>query len=59
MRCAAALHDAGAPASRLEVINDPRFGIQVEVTVTGSATADIAREVLGQFPFRFEVSSPS
>lgn len=51
-----ALHDACAPASRLEVINDPRFGIQVEVTVAGSATARIARDVLGQFPFRFEVS---
>jgi fatty-acyl-CoA synthase len=51
-----ALHDAGAQTSGLEVINDPRFGIQVEVTVAGSVTTGIAREVLGQFPFRFGVS---
>lgn len=50
------LQDSGVPISRLDVINDPRFGIQVEVTVVGSAAADIAREVLGQFPFRFDVS---
>ncbi|RZT97797.1 acyl-CoA synthetase [Rivibacter subsaxonicus] len=56
-----ALHDAGAPASRLEVVNDPRLGIRVEVAVAGSATAAVAREVLGRFPFRFEVTwrSPS
>jgi fatty-acyl-CoA synthase len=52
-----ALHDAGAPASRLEVINDLRSGMQVEVTVADSTRVGIAREVLGQFPFRFEVSS--
>ncbi len=51
-----ALEEAGAPASRLDVINDPRLGIQVEVGVANRATADIAREVLGQFPFRFEAS---
>jgi fatty-acyl-CoA synthase len=54
-----ALHDAGAPASRIDVINDPRFGIQVEVAVAGGATAGIAHEVLGQFPFRCEVSLAS
>jgi fatty-acyl-CoA synthase len=51
-----ALHDAAAPTSRLEVANDPRFGIQVEVTVADNASADIARKVLGQFPFGFGVS---
>ncbi len=51
-----ALDDAHAPASRLEVVNDPRFGIQIEVTVAGRATAGIARDVLGRFPFRFEVT---
>jgi fatty-acyl-CoA synthase len=51
-----ALQEAGAPASQLEVINDPRLGIQIAVTMTGSAAAGMAREVLGQFPFRFEVS---
>ena len=51
-----ALHEAGAPTSALEVINDPRSGIQVEVTVADSTNAGIAREILGQFPFRFGVS---
>jgi fatty-acyl-CoA synthase len=51
-----ALHDAGAWTSRLEVIDDPRLGIQIEVVVADIATAGIAREVLGQFPFRFDVS---
>jgi fatty-acyl-CoA synthase len=52
-RCAAG---RGAPISRLEVINDPRFGIQIEVTVASRATVEVAREILGQFAFRFEVS---
>ena len=51
-----ALHEAGAPTLGLEVINDPRSGIQVEVTVADSASVGMAREVLGQFPFRFAVS---
>jgi len=51
-----ALHEAGASISRLDVTNDAQFGIQVEVIVAGSANADIAREVLGQFPFRFRAS---
>ena len=51
-----ALHDAGAPTSRLEVINDPRSGIHVEVAVVGGTAAGVARKVLGRFPFRFEVS---
>src|SRR6202521_1123841 len=51
-----ALHDAGVATSRLDVINDPHFGLQVEVTLADSATTEAAREVLGQFPFRFEVS---
>jgi len=51
-----ALHDAHTPASRIEVSNDPRFGIQVAVKVADSATAGIAREVLGRFPFGFDVS---
>ncbi|MGJ7512401.1 hypothetical protein [Variovorax sp. GT1P44] len=51
-----ALQDAGAPTSRLEVFNDPDFGIHIEITVAGSATAGIARELLGQCPFRFTVS---
>ena len=51
-----ALTDAGAPVSRIEVINDPRLGTQIDVTVVGNHATGLAREVLGQFPFRFEVS---
>ncbi|RJP69340.1 MAG: acyl-CoA synthetase [Comamonadaceae bacterium] len=51
-----ALHESGAPVSRLTVINDQRLGTQIEVTVVGSAATVLAHEVLGQFPFRFEVS---
>jgi fatty-acyl-CoA synthase len=54
-----ALQDAEIPISRLEVINDLRFGIQVEVTVLSNAAAEMAREILGQFPFRFEVKPSS
>lgn len=50
-----ALHEANAQISRLEVVNDPQLGTRVEVTVTDSAGAGIAREVLGRFPFRHEV----
>ncbi|MDF2463424.1 MAG: AMP-binding protein [Ramlibacter sp.] len=51
-----ALHDAGVSSAGLEVISDPRLGPRIEVRVEGSAAAAIAREVLGRFPFRFEVS---
>lgn len=51
------LHDAGVASARLEVINDPRFGTRIEVAMDGGTdAAAIAREVLGRFPFRFEVS---
>jgi fatty-acyl-CoA synthase len=53
----AALHDAGAPTSRLEVINDPRLGLEVEVALVDHATTELARAILGQFPFRFAVST--
>ncbi|WP_332742205.1 acyl-CoA synthetase [Hydrogenophaga sp.] len=52
----AALRDSGAPVSKLRVINDQRLGVQVEVTLVDSQATGIARAVLGQFPFRFEVS---
>ena len=51
-----AMHDAGVAAQRLEVLNDPRWGTRVEVFVADSAAIRTAREVLGRFPFRFELS---
>ncbi|MDM0116675.1 acyl-CoA synthetase [Variovorax sp. J22R133] len=55
----AALQDAGAHTSRLEVLNDPRLGMRVKITEADSATAGIVREVLGRFPFPFEASLES
>lgn len=52
----AALSEANAPAYRLEVIQDTRFGIRVSAVVANAAAAEIARRVLGSFPFRFDVS---
>ncbi|MDN3922918.1 acyl-CoA synthetase [Roseateles violae] len=51
-----ALQEAGAPAAAIEVINDPRLGIRVEVTLVSETEAEAARAVLGRFPFRFELS---
>jgi fatty-acyl-CoA synthase len=51
-----ALHDVGVSSAGLEVISDPRLGPRIEVTVEDSAAAAVAREVLGRFPFRFDVS---
>lgn len=51
-----ALTEAGAPIARLDVVNDSRLGTLIEVTVVGSTATGIAHEVLGQYPFRFEVA---
>jgi fatty-acyl-CoA synthase len=51
-----ALHDAGIADPRLEVLDDPRWGTRVEVLVSDSDGIGRARDVLGRFPFRFEVS---
>ena len=51
-----ALAEAGAPAASLEVVNDPQLGTRVEVMVADAAHATLARDVLGRFPFRFEVA---
>lgn len=53
----AALNEAGIPIFRLGVANDPRLGTCVEAIVGEDRLIDRARDVLGQFPFRFEVSS--
>lgn len=54
-----ALHDAGVATSQLDILNDPRLGLEVEVTLVDSDTTEVAREILGQFqfPFRFAVST--
>ena len=56
LRCA--LQDSGIAADRLQVINDPREGTRVELTLADPAHAALARAVLGRFPFRFEIATP-
>lgn len=53
-----ALRAAGLTELRLEVLEDPRWGTRVEVRLPDRAGIDIARDVLGRFPFRFELSMP-
>ena len=51
----AALRDAAVTVDRLIVVDDPRLGLQVQAFVGhGDAVAE-ARDVLGRFPFRFDV----
>ena len=52
----AALAAAGALADGIKVTNDPHVGVKVDVMLVRGATAGRAREILGQFPFRFELS---
>lgn len=51
-----ALQGSGTPIGQLQVINDQRLGIHVDLTVKDSGAIPMARTVLGRFPFRFEVS---
>ena len=53
-----ALRAEGLVEFRLEVLDDPRWGTRVEVLLPDRAGIDIARDVLGRFPFRFELSMP-
>jgi len=52
----AALSEADVPAASLDVINDPQLGTRVDVVATDAAGASVANEVLGRFPFRFNVT---
>ncbi|WP_457355415.1 acyl-CoA synthetase [Roseateles sp. P5_D6] len=49
-----ALAEAGVTAD-IELVNDARLGLQLDVRLAEASTA-AAREVLGRFPFRFELS---
>ncbi|MCU7375189.1 acyl-CoA synthetase [Paucibacter sp. O1-1] len=51
-----ALHEAGAAATALVAVNDPQLGIRIELTLADPAGAEIARRVLGRFPFRYELT---
>ena len=52
----AALAEAGAPAQSLEVTHDPQQGTRVDAVVSDAANASVAHEVLGRFPFPFNVT---
>ncbi len=51
-----ALQEAGAAAAALVAVNDPQLGIRIELTLADPAGAEIARRVLGRFPFRYELA---
>jgi fatty-acyl-CoA synthase len=55
---AEALRDAGVEIRSLKVGADPTLGTTVEVSVAAGSDAQLARKVLGQFPFRFRLESP-
>jgi len=55
---AEALRDAGVEIRSLKVGADPTHGTTVEVSVAAGSDAQLARKVLGQFPFRFRLESP-
>jgi fatty-acyl-CoA synthase len=48
-----ALRAAGVQVGSLKATSDPRYGTRVQVSLTDSADPEIARQVLGQFPFPF------
>jgi fatty-acyl-CoA synthase len=52
----AALRNAAVAVHRLVVVDDPRLGLHVQASVGDGNAVGPAREVLGRFPFRFEVS---
>lgn len=52
-----ALREAGVRASGIDVIDDSRAGLRAVVTLADVADERRAREVLGRFPFRFEITA--
>jgi hypothetical protein len=39
----------------INACSDPSHGTTVQVSVGGDSDAELARQVLGQFPFRFQL----
>jgi len=54
-----ALRDAAVELQQLVVSDDPRTGLHVQATVGTLDAVRAAGDVLGRFPFRFGVSTPS
>ena len=51
-----ALRNAGVLIGSIDACSDPSYGTTVHVSVGGGSDAELARQVLGQFPFRFQLS---
>jgi fatty-acyl-CoA synthase len=51
-----ALRDAGVQIGSIKACSDPRYGTRVQVSLVESADPELARQVLGQFPFPFWLS---
>jgi fatty-acyl-CoA synthase len=51
-----ALRDAGVQIGSIKSCSDPRYGTRVQVSLADSADPELARHVLGQFPFPFWLS---
>ena len=51
-----ALRNAGLLIRSINACSDPSYGTTVQVSVGGGSDAELARQVLGQFPFRFQLS---
>lgn len=52
-----ALRSAGVRPARVTAVNDPADGLRVEVVLDASGDPQLARRVLGQFPFRVRVEN--
>lgn len=52
----AALSEAGAKVAALSVVHDPSLGICVEAVLGDGDDEQMARRVLGQFPFKFRLA---
>ena len=51
-----ALRNAGVLIRSINACSDPSYGTTVQVSVGEGSDAELARQVLGQFPFRFQLS---
>jgi fatty-acyl-CoA synthase len=50
-----ALRNAGVLIRSINACSDPSYGTTVQVSVGGGSDAELARQVLGQFSFRFQL----
>jgi len=51
-----ALRAAGVQIVSVKASSDPRYGTRIHVSLSASSDPELARQVLGQFPFPFWLS---